>query len=63
MIVGRESLIVQLVVIYEDYVFNRYIILNQEMFEEVSWVIGINYNFMINEMVYNNKFVFYSYVL
>lgn len=33
------------------------------MFEEVSWVIGINYNFMINEMVYNNKFVFYSYVL
>lgn len=63
MIVGRESLIVQLVVIYEDYVFNRYIILNQEMFEEVSWVIGINYNFMINEMVYNSKFVFYSYVL
>lgn len=63
MIVGRESSIVQLAATYEDHVFNRYITPNQEMSEEASRVTGINYNFLTNEMVHNNKSVSHSHAL
>lgn len=60
---GRESSIVQLAATYGDHVFNRYITPNQEMSEKASRVTGINYNFMTNEMVYNNKSVSHSHAL